>query len=133
MSVKIAAGGLLAFGAFRVIKKGAEKREARRKLTVYQKSLTSYPVTDPISGQTAQITVDLSTSATKIYDAFYNNDPFGWTEDETAAINELKKIPKPFIPRLSKTYFDLFKKDLKGDFIKFLDTDEFDKIEYLFN
>ena len=61
----------------------------------------------------------------KIYNAFYKNDWFGWTEDEQTAIaafNQLSNIPEA--KAASKIYFISYSKNMSSDFTKFCNTSE---------
>ena len=72
------------------------------------------------------VSVPIGTIAANIKDAFYN---YWGGEDEERAISELLNCPKALIPKLSEAYFSITEgKSLKGDFIKYLDTDEFNKV-----
>lgn len=81
------------------------------------------------SGQTQSI--NLGAVALGIYDAFYNNDVFGASEDEQKAIALLSGVPKELIPDLSTIYFKLYGHNLREDYSKYLDSDEYAKISYL--
>jgi hypothetical protein len=76
-------------------------------------------------------TINLVTIASLIYDAFYNSDIFGFTEDEAKAIAELKKVPKTKIALLASLYNANTGKDLRKDFIRFLDSDQYAKVSNL--
>lgn len=128
----IAGVGLAGFIGYKVFKKVRDRIALNRKLQQYQSAQTAYTVTTP-TGTTVNATVNLATKAGEIYDALYNNDPFGWTEDETRAVNTVKTVPPSLIPQLETTYAQLYTKDLRADLIAFLDSDEYDKISYLFN
>jgi hypothetical protein len=77
-------------------------------------------------------TIDLSVIAALIYDAFYNNDWTGFTEDETKAIAAIKNVPKTLIPQLAAIYKTKYKKNLVDDFIRFLDNDQYKAVQALF-
>lgn len=70
--------------------------------------------------------------AQRIYNAFYDNDWFGFSEDEEAAIIAINDVPKEFIPQLKQTYFDLYDKNLEADCIKYLG-DEYSRVQNKFN
>ena len=128
----IAGVGLAGFIGYKVFKKIQERIELKRKLNLYGQAQTAYTVVTP-QGQTVNATVNLATKAGEIYDALWNNDPFGWTEDETRAVDVVKTVPAALIPQLEQTYAQLYSKDLRADLISALDSDEYDKISYLFN
>jgi len=72
---------------------------------------------------------DLGGSAGEIYDAFYNNDIFGATEDEERAISILTAIPDEYITDLSNIYYKLYGKILKADFIKYLSPEQYERVK----
>lgn len=73
------------------------------------------------------VSVPIGTIAANINDAFS-----GWSEDEERAISELLNCPKPLIPALSDAYFKISGgNSLKGDFIKYLSTDEYNQVRNL--
>ncbi len=78
------------------------------------------------------VVINTASVATEIHDAFYNNDWLGFSENEQAAIDALQGVPKEFIPRLEENYKTLFNKDLRADFNKFLEYDQYQSIKYLF-
>lgn len=78
-------------------------------------------------------TINLLTIRDKIYDAFYNADWAGLTEDEETAINTLLLVPKTRIPQLSVLYKTAFNKDLRNDFIKFLSNSDYKRVQALLN
>jgi len=129
---KIAIFGVGAFVAYRVGKKVYDKAQIRKKLKQYQQSQIQYNVIGP-GGQQAAQTVNLSSVAGEVYDSFYSNDWFNWTEDEERAINAVKTVPKTFIPQLEQTYLQLYGKDLRADLLNFLSSSEWSQISYLFN
>jgi len=121
-----------AFLGYQAYKRWRTNKDLRDRLNQYAAAQAGYSVTLP-SGEVANTTINLASIASVIYDCFYNNDWFGATEDETRAVTEVKKVPKNLIPQLEQTYATLYSKDLRGDLVKYLDSDEWDKIEYLFN
>lgn len=78
-------------------------------------------------------TINLLTIRDKIYDAFYNADWAGLTEDEETAINTLLLVPKTRIPQLSILYKAAFNKDLRNEFIKFLSNTQYKRVQSLLN
>ena len=78
-------------------------------------------------------TINLLTIRDKIYDAFYNADWAGITEDEETAIGALLLVPKTRIGQLSVLYKTAFNKDLRNDFIKFLSNTEYKRVQALLN
>jgi len=125
-------GGVLAWVVIKNFNKIAQKIKLQQQLNLYAQAQQGYNVTTP-TGQTVTVTVNLAQVSQEIYDAFYNNDWFGSTEDEEAAIAAVKRVPKQLIPQLTQTYAQLFNKDLRSDFVKYLSTDEFEQVAYLFN
>jgi len=135
---KFAFIGVAGFLVFRGVQKATEKIATRKRLKLYQAS--NVPVTITTGGGPGQgpaqgvvQNLDLSTIASEIYDSFHNNDPFGWTEDETRAVNSIGAVPRAYMPQLSDIYFKLYAKSLKEDFINALDSDEWAKVKYLFS
>lgn len=125
-------GGVLAWVVIKNFNKIAQKIKLQQQLNLYAQAQQGYNVTTP-TGQTVTVTVNLAQVSQEIYDAFFNNDWFGSTEDEAAAIAAVKRVPKQLIPQLTQTYAQLFNKDLRNDFVKYLSTDEFEQVAYLFN
>lgn len=125
-------GGVLAWVVIKNFNKIAQKIKLQQQLNLYAQAQQGYNVTTP-TGQTVTVTVNLAQVSQEIYDAFFNNDWFGSTEDEAAAIAAVKRVPKQLIPQLTQTYAQLFNKDLRSDFVKYLSTDEFEQVAYLFN
>ena len=78
--------------------------------------------------------LDLGGIAANIYDAFYNNDWFGATEDEIRAMQELAKlgVNKTLVPQLSDIYRKQYNHILKADFISYLTQDEYNAIKFYF-
>lgn len=128
----VAGVGAAAFIGYQAYKRWRTNKDLRDRLNQYAAAQAGYSVTLP-SGEVANTTINLATTAAVIYDSFYNNDLLSWTEDETRAVNELKKVPKQLIPQLEQTYATLYSKDLRADLVKYLDSDEYEKISYLFN
>jgi len=78
-------------------------------------------------------TINLLTIRDKIYDAFYNADWAGITEDEETAISTLLLVPGSRIGQLSALYKTAYNKDLRNDFIKFLSNTEYKRVQSLLN
>lgn len=126
IGVKIAGVGLAALLTFRFVNyqiTAIERDKRRRNID----SKFNYTFQDSY-GNAQSINIDLGTAAATIYDAFYNNDWFGWTEDEERAIRTLLPIPKSLIPDLADIYYKLYKKILKEDFIKYLSDEEYRQV-----
>lgn len=77
-------------------------------------------------------TINYSDIATRIYNAFYKNDWFSFTEDEDAAVSALKMVPKDKIQKLANTYSIMYQEDLYSDFRNFVE-DDYYKIADLLN
>jgi len=122
----VLAGGVAAYLIIKNFNKIKNRIKLQQQLQLYAQAQQGYTVTTP-SGQQVNVTINLGQVAQEIYDAFYNNDWFGSTEDEEAAIAAVKRVPP------QQTYAQLFSKDLRSDFVKFLDSDEFQQVAYLFN
>lgn len=78
------------------------------------------------------LSINLGSVAQQIHSAFYDNDWFGWTEDEDKAITVILGVPKALIPQLKEVYFQLYDKDLNQDFIQYTG-DSYYKVSNLFN
>lgn len=129
-----AGAGLIAFFVGRKIYNDITTKVKLKKILKNQEdSVVKVTIIDQGSGTGVTTNLNLSLIAANIYDSFYNNDFFNWTEDETRAVNELKKVPKSYISQLSQIYSNTYQKNLQDDFIKFCDSDELEKIDYLFN
>lgn len=78
--------------------------------------------------------IDLGGIAANIHDAFYNNDWFGFTEDEIRAMTEIAKLGtrKDLVPELSDIYRKQYDKILKADFIAYLSADQYNAIKFYF-
>ena len=109
-----------------------ERQRLKKAQKVFDESNKLITVTDG-GGNQVTVTINTAVTATKIHDAIYNNDTFGWTEDETAIVNALKVVPKVYIPDVENKYMTLYGKNLQQDVIAALDADEWDKVEHLFN
>jgi len=126
ISVKLVGGAMAALLTFRFVNAqltAIERDKRRRNID----SEYNYSIQDS-AGNVQNVSIDLGTAAANIYDAFYNNDWFGWTEDEERAIRTILPVPKSLIADLSDIYFRLYKKILKEDFIRFLSDEEFRQV-----
>jgi hypothetical protein len=132
-SIYAGAGLIVFFVGRKIIKDITTKVKLKKVLKDQEDSVVKVTIIDQGSGTGVTTNLNLSLIAGTIYDSFYNNDFFDWTEDETRAIDELKKVPKQYIPQLSQIYSDTYQKNLQNDFIEFCDSDEMEKIDYLFN
>lgn len=84
--------------------------------------------------QGSNVQLNLDTIASTIYYSFYQSDGSRrWNEDEENAVNQIIKVPKESISKLSAVYASKFGKILKDDLISKLRTSQWQKIEYLFN
>lgn len=128
----VLAGGVAAYLIIKNFNKIKNRIKLQQQLQLYAQAQQGYTVTTP-SGQQVNVTINLGQVAQEIHDAFFNNDWFGSTEDEEAAIAAVKRVPKQLIPQLTQTYAQLFNKDLRSDFVTYLSTDEFEQVAYLFN
>lgn len=128
----LVAGGITAYLIIKNYNKIKNRIKLQKQLELYAQAQQGYTVTTP-GGQPVNVTINLGQVAQEIYDAFYNNDWFGSTEDEEAAIAALKRVPKQLIPQLTQTYAQLFDKDLRSDFVAYLDSNEFQQVAYLLN
>jgi len=121
----VACGGI--YMGYRGLKRAKEKGKLRDLLNLYNEVSTTGG-----AGSQEAIQINFALKAAIINDAFYNNDLFGWTEDEGRAIETLLSVPKEYLPVLSKTYLEMFGKILQADFVKFLRPDQFEQVKSYF-
>ena len=69
---------------------------------------------------------NLGAKATKIFYAFHGSV---FSEDEKTAINTLLSVPKENIKALSEFYFNVYKKSLQQDFVKYLSASEYELVK----
>lgn len=74
-------------------------------------SIPSTPTNNSSYAQTTNLSVD----ALQLYTAFFDNDLFGYSEDEESAIEVLKRVPDKQIPDLAKAYEKINKNKAKGN------------------
>ena len=120
---------------FLAYKQGAKiykNYKIKKKIKEQEASIVPTIIVDTTTGQQVAININISALANQIYDALYNNDWFGSTEDEAAAITAVKQVPKGLIKALKEQYAKDYTKDLQADLIKYLSVDEFQQIAYLF-
>jgi hypothetical protein len=127
------AGAILFFVGRKVYKDISTKIKLKKIAKEQKESIVKVTIINQENGTGVTTNLNLSLIAGNIYDAFYNNDFFNWTEDETRAVTEIKKVPKQYISQLAQIYSDTYQKNLQNDFTEFCDFDELDKIDYLFN
>jgi hypothetical protein len=127
------AGAILFFVGRKVYKDISTKIKLKKIAKEQEESIVKVTIINQENGTGVTTNLNLSLIAGNIYDAFYNNDFFNWTEDETRAVTEIKKVPKQYISQLAQIYSDTYQKNLQNDFTEFCDSDELDKIDYLFN
>jgi hypothetical protein len=127
------AGAILFFVGRKVYKDISTKIKLKKIAKEQKESIVKVTIINQENGTGVTTNLNLSLIAGNIYDAFYNNDFFNWTEDETRAVTEIKKVPKQYISQLAQIYSDTYQKNLQNDFTEFCDSDELDKIDYLFN
>lgn len=119
-------GATVTYFSVKKIMKNAKAKKLQKKLFErYQESIT-------INDQGTAQQVNFSIKAGVIYDSFYNNDVFGFTENEDRAIETLLSIPKQYVKTLAKYYFDLYGKILQNDYIKFCRESQYQKIKHYF-
>jgi hypothetical protein len=80
------------------------------------------------NGQAYTQTVNPATSANSIYSAIYQNDWFGFSEDEEKIVTEVMNVPNAGVGAVSDVYFKIYGKNLKEDLNHYLSTDEWNKI-----
>ncbi len=71
--------------------------------------------------------------AAQIYDAVYNNDWFGFSEDEERIKEVLLSIPSGHINDVAQAYQELYNKVLQEDVVAALGDDEWNAVKQLFN
>jgi hypothetical protein len=76
--------------------------------------------------------IDLGGKASEIWNAFYNNDWFGATEDEEKALEVLNSVDVNLVTQLGNIYFNLYGKNMKSDFQRFLSTSQYNTIKHKF-
>lgn len=123
----------LGFLAYKQGAKIYKNFQIKKKIREQEASILDVNVIDTTTGGNTQIQVNISAIANQIYDALYNNDWFGGSEDEEAAIAAVKQVPKGLIKALKEQYAKDYSKDLQADLIKYLSADDFQQIAYLFN
>lgn len=134
------AGGIfIAWKTWKAAEKIKKNLRIRKELRARNKEIIKFELPIPIYQNGAwttikkQMQVNLADVADGIYDAFYNNDWFGITEDEETAVNELKKVPKLYIKQLADVYRELHNKNLYNDFRRFLSADYYKTVSTLLN
>jgi hypothetical protein len=135
--ILVAAGGTFLIGR-KHYKEWKRKRDLKKMQQLY--ASTNIPITTAVTSANgvtgyAQSTINLATISDTIYDAFYNNDPMGWTEDEVKAADALSKVPKQYLTALADVYAQAHGKNLRQDFIKFVSDNptEWNKVRDYFN
>jgi hypothetical protein len=122
----------LGFLAYKQGAKIYKNYKIKKKIQEQEASIVPTVIVDTTTGQQVAININISALANQIYDALYNNDWFGTTEDEAAALAAVKQVPKGLIQALKEQYAKDYSKDLQADLIKYLSTDEFQQISNLF-
>ena len=122
----------LGFLAYKQGAKIYKNYKIKKKIKEQEASIVPTVVIDTTTGQQVAININISALANQIYDALYNNDWFGSTEDEAAALAAVKQVPKGLIQALKEQYAKDYSKDLQADLIKYLSADEFQQISNLF-
>lgn len=129
--VKIAIYGAGAFVLYTVGKRFWENYQIKQRVKLYQQQNVGFNVQQPGLPPAAQ-QINLASVATEIHDSLYNNDWFGWSEDEERAVQAVKTVPKAYIPNLEAVYLQLFSKDLRADLLSYLSSSQWAQISYLF-
>jgi hypothetical protein len=122
----------LGFLAYKQGKKIYKNLQIKKKIREQEASIVPTVIVDTTTGQQVAININISALANQIYDALYNNDWFGTTEDEAAALAAVKQVPKGLIQALKEQYAKDYSKDLQADLIKYLSADDFQQISNLF-
>lgn len=122
----------LGFLAYKQGAKIYKNYKIKKKIKEQEASIVPTVIVDTTTGQQIAININISALANQIYDALYNNDWFGSTEDEAAALAAVKQVPKGLIQALKEQYAKDYSKDLQADLIKYLSADDFQQISNLF-
>jgi hypothetical protein len=122
----------LGFLAYKQGAKIYKNYKIKKKIKEQEASIVPTVIVDTTTGQQVAININISALANQIYDALYNNDWFGSTEDEAAALAAVKQVPKGLIQALKEQYAKDYSKDLQADLIKYLSADDFSQIANLF-
>lgn len=122
----------LGFIAYKQGAKIYKNYKIKKKIKEQEASIVPTVIIDTTTGQQVAININISALANEIYDALYNNDWFGSTEDEAAALAAVKQVPKGLIQALKEQYAKDYNKDLQADLIKYLSADDFQQISNLF-
>ena len=127
-TIIIIGGGWL---AYKKGKKVMDRIKMRKDVESY--SASSVPVIVTQNGQQITSNINLRDIASQIYDAFFNNDWFGWTEDEQRAAETIAKVPKAYIKQLMVEYNKAYNRNLHDDMVKYLSPSQYNLISFLFN
>ena len=122
----------LGFLAYKQGAKIYKNYKIKKKIKEQEASIVPTVIVDTTTGQQVAININISALANQIYDALYNNDWFGSTEDEAAALAAVKQVPKGLIQALKEQYAKDYSKDLQADLIKYLSANDFQQIANLF-
>jgi hypothetical protein len=125
---------LLVAGGFAIryfLKSGKEDRAAKKDIRDADKYIIKINKYSLWHRQIEPFEINLLTRAREIYDSFYNQFP-PWDEDEARAIVAISDIPAEYIKTLAWLYNDRYSENLYEDFRKYLESEDFDKISYLF-
>ena len=122
----------LGFLAYKQGAKIYKNYKIKKKIKEQEASIVPTVIVDTTTGQQVAININISALANQIYDALYNNDWFGASEDEAAALAAVKQVPKGLIQALKEQYAKDYSKDLQADLIKYLSADDFSQIANLF-
>jgi hypothetical protein len=115
------AGGIIYWGG----KKYFKTLKTKKEINTYSQSTVSLP-----SGGTLNVIETARQLGIDLGFAYPSWDPRAWSENDTAAFNLIKKVPKTLMPKVAIEYFKLYKRNLQEDCQKVLD--DYSKISYLF-
>lgn len=76
--------------------------------------------------------VNLGSVAQRIYSAFHEYY-YGASEDEETAIISLLDVPKVLVPQLSDIYFQLYSKNLNSEFVRYLSSSDYARVQSQFS
>lgn len=114
----------LYFVAWNPLKKFINKQKVKARLHEFEKNSIQLPDGGSINP---------GNLAAEVYDAIWNNDWFGWTEDETRIVDALNKIPKQYISFVEDAYASLYEKVMREDVINALSAEEWNSLKSLFD
>jgi hypothetical protein len=130
--VKYILAFLLFWFLWPIVKKWRSQQAALSETNQHEQSEHTVPTINipNYSGYEPTITINTYQIAVGIYDAFYNNDWFGWTEDEQTAIRLALSVPKSLMNEVASKYAQKTDKgrSIYEDFQRFLKPEDFARV-----